>query len=154
VRCITAAGGAPIVARHAQNALRTGYLHALCSHFASQATPYSSSAQQQRPEILPRPSRTHRLPRLSLTLTCVCPRRPPLPLVCFPSLTATLPTLLSAAAFCHTGDLRYGCAFQGGPAPAVYIISYSLGLAVTCTLLRRSSEHGKICHFPPILSKD
>jgi hypothetical protein len=40
VRCITAAGGAPIVARHAQNApgaLRAGYLHALCSHFASQA---------------------------------------------------------------------------------------------------------------------
>jgi hypothetical protein len=99
------------------NALRAGYCHALMFAFRR-------SAQQQRPENLP----THRRPASGWPEPE--PVRPFPPPRLFLSLTTTLPTLLSAAAFCHTDDLRYGMFFKAGLL-RLYRLSYSL--AVTCT---------------------
>lgn len=89
-----------------------------CSHFASQA--HSRSAQQQRPENLP----THRRPASGWPEPE--PVRPFPPPRLFLSLATTLPTLLSAAAFCHTDDLRYGCSLKRACSGCIYFRTVSL----------------------------
>lgn len=111
---------------------RAVFMHC-SSHFASQAhtsSNTSSSARRQRPERhLPTQQQQHRRPGQARPVlafhepepepqACLshspARRLPPPPSSIFLSLTATLPTLLAAAAFCHTDDLRYGCAFKAG----------------------------------------